>query len=123
MFALVKVLIENVGLQVEDTEGLTFLVSMPSKFRKNVWIKRGDYVIVEPIAEGNRVKAEIIRVLTNGHKKEFKRLGIWPWPDDQTNDPSCEDDEYGIIPNTNRRQQMEDYSDDDESSDSEEEKE
>lgn len=30
-----------------------FLVSMPPKFRKNFWIKRNDFVLVEPIEEGN----------------------------------------------------------------------
>ncbi|KAI8441129.1 hypothetical protein MSG28_009381 [Choristoneura fumiferana] len=34
-------------------------VSMPSKFRRNIWIKRGDYVLVEPILEGKKVKGEI----------------------------------------------------------------
>lgn len=109
-------------LQVENIEGLLYLASMPTKFRKNVWIKRGDYVIVEPIAEGNRVKAEIVRVLTNDHKKEFKRLGVWPWPEEESNDSSLKEDEYGIIPNTNRKQQyVEESSEDDECSESEEE--
>ncbi|XP_031339439.1 probable RNA-binding protein EIF1AD [Photinus pyralis] len=51
---------------------------MPTKFRKNIWIKRGDFVIVEPIEEGDRVKAEIVRVLTNDHIKYFKKDGVWP---------------------------------------------
>lgn len=55
-----------------------FLVSMPTKFRKNVWVKRGDFVIAEPIDEGDKVKAEIVRILTAQHIKEFKKLGIWP---------------------------------------------
>ena len=38
--------------------GERHLVSMPNKFRKNVWIRKGDYVIVDPIDEGNKVKAE-----------------------------------------------------------------
>jgi hypothetical protein len=36
---------------------------MPNKFRKNVWVKRGNYCIVEPIEEGDKVKAEIVRIL------------------------------------------------------------
>ena len=31
--------------EVTDAEGKSYLVSMPTKFRKNVWIKRGDFVI------------------------------------------------------------------------------
>ena len=44
-----------------DAEEGKYLVSMPTKFRKSVWIKRGDFVIVEPIEEGDKVKAEIVR--------------------------------------------------------------
>lgn len=51
---------------------------MPTKFRKSFWIKRGDFVIVESIAEGEKVKAEIVRVLTQEHIKEFSNSGIWP---------------------------------------------
>ncbi len=36
---------------------------MPNKFRKNVWVKRGDFVIVAPIEEGDKVKGEIATVL------------------------------------------------------------
>lgn len=39
----------------ESATGETFLISMPNKFRKNVWIKRGDYVLVERIPEGDKV--------------------------------------------------------------------
>ena len=49
--------------EVQDGEGQKYLASMPTKFRKNVWIKRGDFVVVEPIEEGDKVKAEIVCVL------------------------------------------------------------
>ena len=55
-----------------------FLVSMPMKFRKNVWIKRGDFVLVEPIDEGDKVKAEIVRILTSDHQKEYTKEHVWP---------------------------------------------
>ncbi|KAH8241138.1 hypothetical protein KR032_005498, partial [Drosophila birchii] len=29
-----------------------FLVSMPNKFRKSMWVKRGDFLLIEPIEEG-----------------------------------------------------------------------
>ena len=48
---------------VEDDSGQTYLASMPNKFRKSVWVRRGDFVVVEPIPEGDKVKAEIARVL------------------------------------------------------------
>jgi probable RNA-binding protein EIF1AD len=47
----------------KEAEGSSnYLVSMPTKFRKNVWIKRGDFVLVSPIEEGDKVKAEIVQV-------------------------------------------------------------
>lgn len=41
--------------EVETSDSTSFLISMPCKFRKTVWIKKGDYIIVEPIEEGNKV--------------------------------------------------------------------
>lgn len=50
--------------EVVDPTGSQYLVSMPMKFRRNIWVKRGDFVVVEPIAEGDKVKAEIVKILT-----------------------------------------------------------
>lgn len=50
--------------EVINPAGIQYLVSMPVKFRKNIWIKRGDFVLVEPIQEGDKVKAEIVKILT-----------------------------------------------------------
>ena len=73
---------------------------MPTKFRKSVWIKRGkgegsvnvyddyfhryaspicagDYVIVEPIAEGNKVQAEIVHILYPMQIKSLKQQKLW----------------------------------------------
>lgn len=56
----------------------TFLASMPNKFRKNIWVKRGSFVIIEMIAEGNKVKAEISKILLPEHVRQFRKDGIWP---------------------------------------------
>ncbi|KAK2568775.1 putative RNA-binding protein EIF1AD [Acropora cervicornis] len=64
--------------EVEAPDGSKFLVSMPSKFRKSVWIKRGDFVIVDPIEEGNKVCAEIVHILYNKQIKYLKSEGLWP---------------------------------------------
>ncbi|CAH1710242.1 probable RNA-binding protein EIF1AD [Aphis gossypii] len=74
---------------VEDNE--TFLVSMPAKFRRNVWVKRNDYVVIEPIAEGDKVRGEIVHVLTKEDMKLMKQKG---W--------GKEDNNSDIEPNTNR---------------------
>ncbi|KAJ3631818.1 hypothetical protein MTP99_012924 [Tenebrio molitor] len=62
----------------------SYLASMPTKFRKNVWVKRGTYVLVEPIEEG---------VKDNVWPSEF---------DDSTKDNTSGSDE-DLVVNTNRR--------------------
>lgn len=64
--------------EVQTPSGDNFLVSMPQKFRRNVWIKRGDYVLIERISEGDKVKAEIITVLTKDHIRFYKNQNCWP---------------------------------------------
>ncbi|EDV21757.1 putative RNA-binding protein EIF1AD [Trichoplax sp. H2] len=64
--------------EVVTASGETFLSSMPSKFRRVIWIKRGDYVIVDPIEEGNKVRAEISSVLNADQIKSLKEENLWP---------------------------------------------
>lgn len=117
----------------EPTATDTFLVTMPNKFRRNIWIKRGDFVIIESITEGKKVKGEIVRILLPHTVHEFKKLGIWPEkfnkkevPEpaepakDDTNSEDDSDDE--LFKNPNRPpavQSNESDSDDEESSDEE----
>lgn len=105
-------------------------VSMPNKFRKNVWVKRGDYILVEPIEEGDKVKAEISKILTPEHIKEYTKAGIWPerfakkaaTPSSKAehSGASHSDSDESLPPNTNRPVNMdvdeEDETDTDESS-------
>lgn len=95
-----------------------FLVSMPVKFRKNVWIKRGDFVLVEPIEEGNKVKAEICRILTPEHIKVFEQEGVWPKRFTKKREHDDDLDEDGLVRNTNRQMVEEDDSSDDEDEES-----
>ena len=64
--------------EVKDSSGASFLVSMPVKFRKNVWIKRGDFVIVTHIEEGDKVKAEIATILYKDQIRFIKSENQWP---------------------------------------------
>jgi len=64
--------------EVVNANGKSFLVSMPTKFRKSVWIKRGDFVIVEPIEEGDKVQAEIIVILYRDQVRYIKGENMWP---------------------------------------------
>jgi len=87
--------------EVMASDQSTFLVSMPTKFRKNVWVKRGNYVLVEPIEEGDKVKAEIVRILSNEHIKYFKQDNVWPVEfDDGKKDNRSDGDDLFV--NTNR---------------------
>lgn len=81
--------------EVETAENEKFLVSMPTKFRKNVWIKRGDYVIVEPIDEGDKVRGEIVVILYKEQIKYIKEEGKWPAGFKDSNTNSCNN---GMIP-------------------------
>lgn len=96
--------------EVEDASGNAYLVSMPTKFRKNIWVKRGDFVIVEPIEEGDKVKAEIVRILYREQVKYIKEEGKWPKAFDdsegkgdvENTDSEDEDNDDDLFVNTNR---------------------
>ncbi|XP_019378955.1 PREDICTED: probable RNA-binding protein EIF1AD isoform X2 [Gavialis gangeticus] len=64
--------------EVEAPGGERFLASMPPKFRHNLWIKRGDFLLVDPIEEGEKVKAEISFVLYKDHVRYLQQEGLWP---------------------------------------------
>ncbi|XP_069568253.1 probable RNA-binding protein EIF1AD [Brachyistius frenatus] len=118
-------------------QGETFLVSMPTKFRKNIWIKRGDYVIVDPIAEGEKVKAEISFILYKDQIQNLQKQQLWPEgfmvvqpaqvqtnkrqeKDEKDEEFSySEDDDSDLFVNTNRRHHQ--YSESEEEDDGEEE--
>ncbi|XP_076877463.1 putative RNA-binding protein EIF1AD isoform X2 [Brachyhypopomus gauderio] len=125
--------------------GERFLLSMPTKFRKNIWIKRGDFVIVDPIEEGDKVKGEISSILYRDHIQYLRKLGIWPkgfmtdgvceekktepekeqsneqHQEEEECDSSDTDDDRDLFINTNRATVL--YSDSEEDSDEEEEEE
>ncbi|XP_032090247.1 probable RNA-binding protein EIF1AD isoform X2 [Thamnophis elegans] len=127
--------------EVETPEGARFLVSMPNKFRKNIWIKRGDFLLVDPIEEGEKVKAEISFVLYKDHVQYLKKEGYWPdaflgdvkgtqsktkesregvqSTPQSSGEEDSEDDDTDLFVNTNRITY--DFMESEESSDSEEE--
>lgn len=99
--------LHEVESSIESEEN--FLVSMPTKFRKNVWIKRGDFVLVEPIEEGDKVKAEICRILTPEHQKEYEKAFVWPKKftkkrDHESDNGDMSDSDDDLQRNPNRRQ-------------------
>lgn len=65
-------------LEVEDEHGEIYLASMPMKFRNTVWIIRGQFVLLQPIAEGDKVRAEISHVLDNENVLYIRENKKWP---------------------------------------------
>lgn len=64
--------------EVLTPNGERFLASMPTKFRNFVWIKRGDFVMVEQIKEGLKVKGEICNILRKQQIEYIQQQGLWP---------------------------------------------
>ncbi|XP_055950623.1 probable RNA-binding protein EIF1AD [Argiope bruennichi] len=117
--------------EVITPEGDQFLASMPTKFRKYVWIKRGDFVVVDPILEGVKVKGEIAIILRKDQIKHYKEQGVWPKAFSDPNEKvvrrsSNSDDDDDLFVNTNRcdyptssSEEEEEEEDDEESDDDE----
>nr|CAG4650659.1 EOG090X0KPP [Sida crystallina] len=99
--------------EVEDQDGQVFLVSMPTKFRKNVWIKRGDFVLTEPIEEGGKVKAEIVHILYSDQIKYIEKQGQWPAKfAERTSEPREEKEKNGKEEESNSNSESSDDDDD-----------
>ncbi|XP_072945257.1 probable RNA-binding protein EIF1AD [Epargyreus clarus] len=88
--------------EITTPSGEEYLVSMPTKFRKNIWVKRGDYILVEPITEGDKVKAEIVKIMNKDSIKYYKENNVWPkeFDDDKKENTEVNDDD--LFTNTNR---------------------
>jgi len=74
-------IIKNAGNnlhEVKTATGDVYLASLPMKFRKTCYIKRGDFVMTEPIEEGNKVKGEVVRILYEPHIKDIYINNMWP---------------------------------------------
>jgi probable RNA-binding protein EIF1AD len=68
-------------VEVEYPNKEKILVMMPSKFKKLVWTKKGDYLIIATDrSEHNRgkIKGIIEHVLLPHQIKHLKRIGVWP---------------------------------------------
>ncbi|XP_024889694.1 probable RNA-binding protein EIF1AD isoform X2 [Temnothorax curvispinosus] len=114
--------------EVVTPTGEQFIVSMPTKFRQNIWVKRGDYIVIEPIMEGKKVKGEIVKILTKDHIKWYRAQNCWPPEFDEdpkrnghsipTNYTKCDDEELFV--NTNRCPTNQKISDNESDSDSSE---
>lgn len=96
---------------------------MPPKFRKHIWVKRGDYLITESIPEGHKVKGEIVRILTRDHIRYFVRCGSWPteFTAPLSKNVTSEENDFLTAGNPNKLDTLLESSDDNTSSNEEEE--
>uniref|UniRef100_A0A0N5ADS7 Probable RNA-binding protein EIF1AD n=1 Tax=Syphacia muris TaxID=451379 RepID=A0A0N5ADS7_9BILA len=88
--------------EVEDEDGVKYLVSMPRKFRKAIWVKRGQFVIIHPIEEGVKVKAEISHILDDENVLFIREKQLWPKRFEQfaqrmTRDAKRHQDKPGVV--------------------------
>jgi len=65
--------------EVECANGIRSHASLPKKFRKTIYTKKRDYVICEPIFEGDKVKYEIVRILQHEQIKQLTKKGLFPF--------------------------------------------
>jgi len=73
-------------LEVADHEGESALCLLPAKFRKLVWIKRGNYLIasksdddyVTATGAKGRVKYTVIHILFKDQIKHLQQADLWP---------------------------------------------
>eukprot|EP00850_Spirogloea_muscicola_P003300 SM000013S26469 [mRNA] locus=s13:526612:528001:- [translate_table: standard] len=71
-------------VEVEGADGRTTLALLPAKFRKLLWLKRGNYVIVDVgerdrvEAAGGKVTGTIMHVLYSDHVRWLRAAQLWP---------------------------------------------
>ncbi|KAJ2608748.1 hypothetical protein H4S08_004329 [Coemansia sp. RSA 1365] len=69
----------NKRLNPDDKEWFTTLAQLPPKFRSTVWVKRGNYVIVDLAMQlTDKIGGEITMVLLATQVKQLKKAGGWP---------------------------------------------
>jgi len=119
--------------EVELSDGERILVQVPNRFRKLVWIKRGNFLIINrPNNWDNinyKVRAMVLHVLFPDQIKNIKKEGLWPneFQDAPIEEPKREqlpgedeEDEYLVNPNHGWAAQEESESDEDEDEDEDE---
>jgi len=73
-------------LEVEYAGGDKVLALMPARFNKVIWVKRGNYLIVEPFkeqfktkeAQQSKLKARIVHILLPDQVKYLQKSSHWP---------------------------------------------
>jgi probable RNA-binding protein EIF1AD len=66
--------------EVEYPNGERVLVRFPSKFKKLLWIKRGDYLILEPFRDmsAGKIKGQVSHLLLPEDVEHLQEENMWP---------------------------------------------
>ncbi|CAM0870933.1 unnamed protein product [Alopecurus aequalis] len=68
-------------IEVKDSKGVESLALFPAKFQKSVWIKSGNYVVVdasgrdEALESGSKIGCVVSRVLFHDQVRALEKLG------------------------------------------------
>ncbi|CAJ2644317.1 unnamed protein product [Trifolium pratense] len=71
-------------MQVMDARGEKSLALFPAKFQKSIWIKRGNFVVVdesgkkEALESGSKVACIVIQVLVYAQVRALQKSAEWP---------------------------------------------
>ncbi|GFP89811.1 probable RNA-binding protein eif1ad [Phtheirospermum japonicum] len=116
-------------IEVMDSKGEKLIAIFPAKFQKSMWIRRGNFVVIdesgreEAVESGRKVAGMVTQVLYHDQIRQLRKSSEWPeifkstslenekqnlppctsQQDDDADDESCSDD--GLPPleaNTNR---------------------
>ncbi|KAG8735081.1 hypothetical protein FRC12_018227 [Ceratobasidium sp. 428] len=70
------------GSQFEVWDGESaWLTELPKRFRNNIWIRRGSFVLVDTsngASNAGGIRGEIVFVLQKEHISQLKKQGHWP---------------------------------------------
>ncbi|RKO83275.1 hypothetical protein BDK51DRAFT_25732, partial [Blyttiomyces helicus] len=117
--------LHEVNVRGDEAPEDPVLVSLPSKFRKLIWVKRGSFVIVQLTPSTTKIAGEILHVLFPEHIKHIKSISMWPPEFDAPTPPpgrsetACGDgEEYSVtavtgIPNGEEIEESEEEDNDD----------
>jgi probable RNA-binding protein EIF1AD len=109
------------------------LAQIPAKFKKLIWIKRGNFLIVRRPSElmeaSDKVKAIVEHVLFPDHIKAIQQEGLWPSefevespkePEQVDFLPSSDEENDEVFINPNRRYLEEEISEEEENDEEDE---
>ncbi|KAG8687609.1 hypothetical protein FRC09_013394 [Ceratobasidium sp. 395] len=78
------------GSQFEVWDGeSTWLTELPKRFRNNIWIRRGSFVLVDTgngSSNASGIRGEIVFVLQKEHISQLKKQDHWPSKLEETRD-------------------------------------